>query len=180
MAKPQQQPLPKPTAPPSPVQATPKGEAPVITSVALGRTAEGKHAVAMLRTQGMALLSCELLAQPTRDAAVAEDVWRVCAYPVLFHGEKVPTFAGTLVTGTGLALVKTPANTYAVTVVEMDGGKVQPPRKADPHALTDEERKGSTLYEGKKLDAWHELDSHAAKYLLRESLAERRRKAAGR
>lgn len=174
----QQQPLPRPTAPPTPAQGTPRVDAPVITSVALGRTQDGRHAVALLRTQGLVIVSCALLCQPTRDAATAEEAWRIASYPTLFHGNPPASIPGTLVSGAGLALDKV-GNAYRVTLVEVENGKVLPFREPTSTAATHEERLGSFIYMGKKLDAWQELDLYAAKYLLRESLAERRRKAAG-
>lgn len=174
MAKPHQQPQPVRPTPPAP-----RTDAPILTSVALGKTADGRHAVALLRTQGLTLVSCSLLAPTAPDAASAEEAWRVASYPILFHGEAPATVPGTLVSGTGLAFAKTEASAFRVTLVELEDGKVQPFRAPKPGALTHEERLGSLVYEGKKLDAWQELELHAAKYLLRESLAERRRKAAG-
>lgn len=172
MAKPQPIP-PRPSAPPAP-------EAPLVTSVMLGRTADKRHAAAILKTRGNVVVSCALVCPPTRDAELAEEAWRDASYPALYHGQAVPTVEGpSLVEGTALAMVRTPANTVAVIVVEVEAGKVLPPRKPEPKAATEEERLGSHPYEGRKLDAWDELMRYAAHYVLRESFAQSRRRAAG-
>jgi hypothetical protein len=176
MAKPhhQQQPLrPMPTPPPAP-----KAEAPVITSVALGKTADGRHAVALLRTQGLAVVSCALLAPSTPDASSAEEAWRMAAYPTLYHGNPPATVSGVIVSGTGLALRKNASGKTEVMVIELEDGKMLPVRKPDATSPDPQERLGSVPFEGGKLDAWQELELYAAKYLLRESLAERRRRSA--
>lgn len=176
MAKLQQQPL-RPM-PALAVTSAPKAEAPVIASVALGKTADGRHVVALLKTQGFAVVSCALLCPPTGDASSAEEAWRAAAYPTLFHGTPPATLPGTLASGTGLALQKNASGKTEVTVVELEGGKVQPFRKPEPSSMDPQERLGSVPFEGGKLDAWQELELYAAKYLLRESLAERRRRSA--
>lgn len=178
MAKPHQHPLPRPMAPLTPVPTAPKAEVPVITSVALGRTADKRHAVALLKTQGLTVVSCALLAPTTSDASAAEETWRTAAYPTLYHGNPPSTVPGTLVSGTGLALVKSASGKTEVMVIEVEDGKVQPFRKADAASPDPQERLGSVPFEGGKLDAWQELELYAAKYLLRESLAERRRRSA--
>lgn len=169
----------QPVLPVRPTQApTPRQDAPVLTSVALGRTSDGKWAAALLRTQGLTLVSCGLLCPPTKDAASAEEAWRVASYGVLYHGEAPATHSGTLVSGTGLSLVKGD-RAHHVRRVEIEDGKVLPYVPPNPLAPTSEEKKGDELYVGTKLDAWHELSDHADRHLLRESLMERRRRAAG-
>lgn len=177
MAKPHQQ-TPKPTAPLTPIQQRlePKPEAPVLTFVALGRTGDKRHVAALVKTQGLALVSTALLCHPTRDALPAEEAWRDAAYPVLFHGQAVPTTSGTaIVDGQGLTLVKTPSNKTAVVLLEIEDGKVSF-REPNPRGMTREERLGSHLFEGTKLDAWQELDAYAMHHLLRETRLIGRRK----
>ena len=174
MAKPQH--VARPTAPLSPMQqrqavlpvAAPKPDAPVLTAVALGRTEDGRHAAAILKTQGGSILSCRLLDSPTRTLELAEEVWRASAYSVIYLGETVPTVDGPpLYEGKALALTRLPKGTAAV-LLEIEDGKLLPPNPDKP-----------ALYDGSKGEAWAALDDWASHNLLLSTLAERRRRAAG-
>lgn len=165
MAK-HQQPLPRPTAPLTPMQQTLKPQAPleVRTWMALGIVDYGKHAAALLRTQGTKVVECHLLDSPRREAVEAEEAWLDAAYPALFHGEKVRTVQGPpLMDGIALGLHRIGAK-FGVVVADVDGGRLSETEKV--HFL------------GSKLDAWHELDAYAAHNILTHWVRERRRKQA--
>ena len=171
----------RPTAPLSPMQQkqallavtppTPKkadDTAPVLTAVALGRTKDGRHAAAILKTQGQAILSCRLLEAPTRTLELAEEAWRAASYPTIYLGEVVPTVDGPpLHEGKALALTRLPKGTAAV-LLEIEDGKLLPPNPDKP-----------ALFDGSKLEAWQALDDWASHNLLLSTLAERRRRAVG-
>lgn len=142
--------------------------APVLTAVGLGRTEDGRHACAVLKTQGRTILSCRLLEAATRTLEVAEDAWRASAYLVLYHGEALPTVEGTLHEGRALALHRLPNSRTAVVLLELEDGKLLPPNPDKP-----------SLFEGKRGEAWEVLDDWASHNLLLSTLAERRRRAAG-
>lgn len=176
MAKHHQQP--RPTAPPSPMQQkqallseAPKydASAPVLTSVALGRTEDGRHAVAVLKTQGKTLLACRLLAPPTRELAVAEESWRQAAYQVLYLAQDVPTVDGpALHEGKAIALHMLPTRKTAAVLLELEDGVLLPPDEKRP-----------ALFDGSRMEAWQAADDWAAHNLLLSTLADRRRRAAG-
>lgn len=143
--------------------------APVLTSVGLGRTEDGRHVAALLKTQGRVLLSCRLLEAPTRTLEVAEEAWRSSAYLVLYHGEALPTVDGpALYEGKALALHRLPNSRTAVVLLEVEDGNLLPPDPERP-----------SLFEGKRGEAWETLDDWASHNLLLSTLAERRRRAAG-
>lgn len=152
-----------PTPPPPPAE-----EVPIHASVALGRVPDGRHVAAILRTQGLKVVSCALLCPPTREQILAEEAWQNASYPVLFHGEKVPTVQGPpLMEGVALRLQKGSEGT-SVILSEVEDGALLP---FNP--------KEHVLFTGRKLDAWQELDSYAAHNMLTVSKYQRRRRAAG-
>src|SRR5690606_20737842 len=126
--QPQQQSLPRPTAPLTPVQ--PKDEtAEVRTWLALGRVEGGRHAVAYLKTQGTRVVESLLLnsrygPMPCKDASMAEDTWEEASYPVLFLGQPPLTVkAETLTEGKALGLHRVGGKTLAVEV-EVEGNRL--------------------------------------------------------
>lgn len=170
---------PRPTAPPSPMQQKQAllavepskydATAPVLTSVGLGRTEDGRHVAAILKTQGRTILSCRPLETPTRTLEVAEEAWRASAYLVLYHGETLPTVEGPpLHEGKALALHRLPTQRTAVVLLEVEDGKLLPPDPDKP-----------ALFDGSRGEAWLALDDWASHNLLLSTLAERRRRAAG-
>lgn len=167
----QQQQLPRPTAPQTPMQQplTPKVEAEIRVWLAVG-TVEGKHACALLKTQGTRVLESLLLEArngptPSRDASTAEDTWEEASYPVLYHGE-TPTIAkaAMLDEGRALALHKAPNGKTAAVEVEVEGNR-----------LLCGEGNFRVIFLGGRTEAWHELQAHAAHSLLANWQAERRR-----
>lgn len=168
----QQQILPRPTAPPTPMPTPvrPREEAEVRTWLALGITEERRHGVALLKTQGTKVLECTFLDShyghmPVKDAALAEDTWEEASYPVIYHGE-TPRLAkpGTLVEGKALGLVPAANGKTGAVVVEIEDGRLV-------------QAEGQVVYLGGRKDAWHELQSWAAHNLLPNWQAERRRVA---
>jgi len=142
--------------------------APILTAVGLGRTKDGRHACALLKTQGRTILSCRLFEAPTRDVELAEEAWRASAYLTLYQRETLPTVEGTLYEGKALALHQLPNQRTAVVLLEVEDGKLLPPNEDKP-----------ALFEGRRGEAWEALDDWASHNLLLSTLAERRRRAAG-
>lgn len=169
----------RPSAPPSPMQQKqallavepPKydASAPVLTAVALGKTEDGRHAVAILKTQGRTILSCRLVESPTRELPLAEETWRQTAYPALYLGETVPTLEGPpLHEGKALALHMLANRKTAAVLLEIEDGQLLPPDEKRP-----------ALFDGSRMEAWQAADDWASHNLLLSTLAERRRRAAG-
>lgn len=139
---------------------------PEVLSLALGKTTGGLHCVALLVTEGLKVIKATVLAQ-SRDASVVEEEWEARSYPALYHGE-VPkvTPVATFASGTALALVQAPktlASRRQAVLLEVEGEKVVEQR---------------ILYDGGKLDAWQELADWAARHLLVEAAAVRRKRQA--
>lgn len=161
MAK-HQQPPPRPMAPVTPTQQTLK-PLETRTWLAVGIVDYGKHAAALLRTQGTKVVECRLLDVPKRDPSEAEEAWEFASYPTLFHGEEPRTVQGLpLKDGIAVGLHKVGAK-YEAVVVEVDDGRLVEP--------------GRVLYLGGKLDAWHELDAYASHHLLTHWVGGGRRSA---
>jgi len=172
----------KPQPPPKPATAplSLKPEAAPDVTVAFGRTESGRFATAILKTQGTAILSCELVCSPTPEPAAAESYWRETAYRVLRLKESVPTVPGPpLVEAHALGLRVLPGTGTSAFLLVLEGGKVLPwsePEKVGGHRVWPT---GGAIFTGTKQDAWEELDAYACRHVLTESYAERRRKQAG-
>lgn len=171
-------PFPRPTAPPSPMQQAqailkPVSQAPavpLVTSVAFGRTASGRYAAAILKTQGRALVSCDLLGHPSGDAEVAADIWRDSAYPALIQGRTPRLVQGPpLVEGHAFALFTSGSRTAALVLVLEEGRVVEPvPGDAELVGGRRVLPTGGEVYTGRRLDAWQELELYAALHVLSE------------
>ena len=137
---------------------------PEVLSLALGKTTAGLHCVALLVTEGLRVVKATVLAA-SRDASMVEEEWEARAYPTLYHGTSIATDSHhTLASATALALVQAPktlASRRQAVLLEVEGDKVIEQR---------------ILYDGGKLDAWQELSDWAARHLLVESAAVRRKR----
>lgn len=155
--KPQGIPQKKPEAPPTP-------KPPPVTSLCLGKTTGGLHCVALVTTEELRVTAAKVLAV-SRDASVIEEEWDARAYPILFHGEaSTASVPHTLASGEALALAHAPGTLKSVrtaTRLEIEGAKVIGQ---------------AVIFSGGKLDAWKELSDWAARHLLVESKATRRKR----
>lgn len=167
----------KPTPQPQPKKPeAPKPATYECAALALGKTKDGLHCVALLSLsvrEGAKYPSATDLRVATarviaagKDAEAMEETWQDNAYPVLYHGEAAPERQGhTFASGTALGLLlppKTLRSMRTATRFEVEGERV-----------TDL----SVIYDGGKLHAWEELSDHASRHLLVVTASQRRKRA---
>lgn len=146
------------------------------TALALGKTTQGLHCVALLTLSvregakypsatDLRVTSARVV-DVSKDQEKMEEAWQDNAYPVLYHGETASQRQGhTFASGTALGLLlppKTLRSMRTATRFEVEGERV-----------TDLQ----VIFDGGKLHAWEELSDHASRHLLTVTAAQRRKRA---